>query len=176
MKRKSLNDVESFWEKNPLFQGESNFEPGTREFFEEHRRIYIEDCFAGSLDHRLFPDSVDSWTLDLGCGPGFWTVEFLKSGIKNIVAADLTDNALQLTRKRLSVYNVNAEVVHANAENMIFPSNSFDHVNCQGVIHHTPDTEKCVSEIARVLKPGGGRLSALIIATCSFVIGTCSIH
>jgi SAM-dependent methyltransferase len=28
-------------------------------------------------------------------------------------------------------------------------------VNCQGVIHHTPDTAACVREIARVLRPGG---------------------
>ena len=38
---------------------------------------------------------------------------------------------------------------------MEFAVNSFDHVNCQGVIHHTPNTEKTVSEIARVLKKDG---------------------
>ena len=158
MAKQVIEEVRSFLEKNPLFQGESHFEPGTPEFFEEHRCVYIEDCFAGSMDQRLFPDSADSRTLDLGCGPGFWTVEFLKSGIKNIVAADLTDNAVHLTRKRLFVYNVNADVVYENAENLTFGSNSFDHVNCQGVIHHTPNTEKCVAEIARVLKPGGGAI------------------
>ena len=42
-----------------------------------------------------------------------------------------------------------------NAETMSFDSNFFDHVNCQGVIHHTPNTEKAISEIYRVLKPGG---------------------
>ena len=42
-----------------------------------------------------------------------------------------------------------------NAESMTFPDASFDHVNCQGVIHHTPNTEATVAEIARVLKPGG---------------------
>jgi len=153
-----IGAVRSFWEKNPLFQGESNFKPGTPEFFEEHRRVYIEDCFAGAIDPRLFPDSTDCRTLDLGCGPGFWTVEFLKSGIKNVVAADLTQNALNLTRKRLLFNNVNAEVVRENAEKLAFPSNAFDHINCQGVIHHTPNTGKCIAEIARVLKPGGGAI------------------
>ena len=38
---------------------------------------------------------------------------------------------------------------------MIFPDAYFDHVNCQGVIHHTPKTEATIAEIARVLKPGG---------------------
>ena len=38
---------------------------------------------------------------------------------------------------------------------MTFHDNEFDHVNCQGVIHHTPDTEATLSEISRVIKPGG---------------------
>ena len=176
MERKSLNDVKSFWEKNPLFHGESSFEPGTREFFEEHRRVVVEDCLAGVMDKRLIPNCDDGRILDLGCGPGLWTVEFLKRGANNVVAGDLTDIALKLTRKRLIAYDLEAEVVHANAENMIFRSNSFDHVNCQGVIHHTPDTEKCVAEIARVLKPREGRLSASLTAICFYAIGTCSIH
>ena len=29
------------------------------------------------------------------------------------------------------------------------------HVNCQGVVHHTPDTESCIKEIARVLEDNG---------------------
>ena len=156
MERKKINDVKSFWEQNPLFQGESSFEPGTQEFFEEHRRVIIEDCFAGALDERLFSDFADERVLDLGCGPGFWTVELLKSGAQNVIAADLTENALKIARKRLLVYNVEARLAQANAEDLCFSSNSFYHVNCQGVIHHTPDTEKCIAEIARVLKSGGG--------------------
>ena len=38
---------------------------------------------------------------------------------------------------------------------MTFADAAFDHVNCQGVIHHTPDTPRALSEIARVLRPGG---------------------
>lgn len=159
MRHVDLEEVRSFWEKNPLFQGESNYEPGTSEYFEEHRKVYIEDCFAGVLDGRLFPKKNSGCILDLGCGPGFWTVEFLLVGHStNMYPADLTYNALLLTQKRLKVYKVSEEssrYVQANAEMLPYKSESFDHVNCQGTIHHTPKTEKCVSEIARVLKPGG---------------------
>jgi len=48
-----------------------------------------------------------------------------------------------------------AETVKQNAEAMSFPDATFGHVNCQGVIHHTPDTEGCIREIARVLRPNG---------------------
>lgn len=156
MRHVDLEEVRLFWEKNPLFQGESNFEPGTSEYFEEHRKVYIEDCFAGVLDGRLFPENKGGRTLDLGCGPGFWTVEFLLSGHStNMHSADLTYNALLLTKKRLNVYKESSIYIQANAEMLPYKSESFDHVNCQGTIHHTPKTEKCVSEIARVLKSGG---------------------
>ena len=50
-----LQQVKSFWEKNPLWLGESKYKPGSLEFFEEHRKIYIDDCFAGNFDIRFLP-------------------------------------------------------------------------------------------------------------------------
>ena len=155
---KNINAVRLFWENNPLFQGESNFETGSIEYFHEHRRVYLEDCFAGKNDKRLFPRSNKDVTLDLGCGPGFWTTEFLNRGVKSVVASDLTHSALILTKKRLKIYDVNAGTTQANAELLPFKQSSFDHVNCLGVIHHTPNTEKCVAEIARILKSDGHAL------------------
>jgi ubiquinone/menaquinone biosynthesis C-methylase UbiE len=93
--------------------------------------------------------------LDLGCGIGFWTVEFALRGINHITAADLTPRALEQTSRRLDAYNVQAELSEQNAEQLTFKDAIFDHVNCQGVIHHTPNTEQAVAEISRVLKPGG---------------------
>lgn len=93
--------------------------------------------------------------LDLGCGIGFWVCEFAMRGLQNLVAADLTEQALAITAKRLQAYGFKAELGRQNAEAMTFENEAFDHVNCQGVIHHTPDTEATVAEISRVLKPGG---------------------
>lgn len=53
-----LDEVRAFWESNPLWTGESSFEPGSRPFFEEHRKIYIADCFAGDFDVRFLPPPV----------------------------------------------------------------------------------------------------------------------
>lgn len=79
-------------------------------------------------------------------------------GLNNITAADLTEKALEITRKRCSLYGVHVETCCENAESLSFADESFDHVNCQGVIHHTPDTEKAVREIARVLTKEGTAL------------------
>src|SRR5688572_11702095 len=73
---RTIDDVRSFWESKPLWTGESGHAAGTREFFEEHRRVVIEDAFAGQLDPRVLPGPGHrTRVLDLGCGPGFWTVE-----------------------------------------------------------------------------------------------------
>ncbi len=159
MKERTVDDVRSFWEAHPLFAGESDHPPGSREFFEQHRRVVIEDCFAGRLDPRVFPAGAEmDRVLDLGCGPGFWTVCLAQHGAREIVAADLTRSAIALTRKRAETYDVEIETCRQNAECMSLGDGEFSHVNCQGVIHHTPDTEACVREIARVLRPGGTAL------------------
>lgn len=155
----SLDEVRSFWEQNPLWTGESSNTPGSMPFFEEHRKTYINDCFAGSFDLRFLPGprpmGQGMQILDLGCGIGFWVSEFAMRGFNHLHAADLTDQALVLTAKRLEAYGLTAELSQQNAEKLTFPDGMFDHVNCQGVIHHTPHTAEALAEIARVLKPGG---------------------
>ena len=159
MRSADLDEVRRFWNQHPLWTGESRHPAGSREFFDEHRSVYVGDGFAGRFDPRFLPpsrpDGCPVRVLDLGCGIGFWTAEFARRGVTDIVAADLTPMALHYTRERLTLHGVDAELKEENAESLSFPDGSFDHVNCQGVIHHTPHTERAVSEIARVLKPGG---------------------
>jgi len=60
-----------------------------------------------------------------------------------------------ITRHRLELFGHKAVVEEGNAEQLPYPDNTFDHLNCQGVIHHTTDTLQCLREFHRVIKPGG---------------------
>jgi 2-polyprenyl-3-methyl-5-hydroxy-6-metoxy-1,4-benzoquinol methylase len=153
---KTIWDVRKFWESNPLWVGESKHEQDTIEFFEEHRKVVLEDCLAGKHDQRILPSGKNRRKiLDIGCGPGLWTAELFQNGCKDVVSADLTSNALKMTRKRCNFYGFKACLAQQNAETLAFKDGVFSHVNCLGVIHHTPDTKACISEIARVLEKNG---------------------
>lgn len=149
-----LERVRHFWNNNALFTGESRFVEGSREYFVEHEKVVIEDCFAAHIDDLYFDNLQGKKVLDVGCGPGFWVRQFCSRGIETY-AVDLTPKAVELTKKSLSYWGYKASVEVGNAECLPFPEHTFDHVNCQGVIHHTPDPEKCLAEFFRVLKPSG---------------------
>lgn len=158
METKSIEQVKDFWENNPLFSGESKFSPGTKEFFEDHKQVYYDDVFAGNFPEELVIPNLKEGdkALDLGCGVGFWVIEIKSRNVESeMYGADLTQNALDITKKRLDIYNLTADLSLQNAENLNFDNDFFNHVNCQGVIHHTPNTQKAMDEIARVLKSGG---------------------
>ena len=152
-----INKVKDFWENNPLFTGESPSEAGSDDFFMQHTDVYLNDCFPSEFDKQCFPINLNNKNvLDLGCGIGFWIEQLSKENPKKIVACDLTENALILSRKRCKFLSIkNVEFIQANAENLPFNDNEFDFINCQGVIHHTPNTQKALDEIYRCLKPNG---------------------
>ncbi len=93
--------------------------------------------------------------LEVGVGAGTDFVQWARSGAK-VYGVDLTEEAVENTRRRLALENLEAEALQVcNAELLPFPENYFDVVYSWGVIHHAADTEQCLREIYRVAKPGG---------------------
>lgn len=72
-----------------------------------------------------------------------------------LTGVDLTPHAIEMTRQRFKKLGLKSNLKVGDAECLNFPANSFDIVYSWGVIHHSPDTQKAVNEIFRVLKPGG---------------------
>jgi SAM-dependent methyltransferase len=155
---RTIEDVTRFWESNPLFSGEGIHEVGSKPWFVEWEQVYTVDCFAGRQPEAIYSRglSPESRILDVGCGPGFWVRYFLRRGFPHVSACDLTRKALELTRHSLALFDLpTCHLQVGNAEALPYDAGTFDHVNCQGVIHHTPETAQCVREFHRVLKPGG---------------------
>lgn len=98
--------------------------------------------------------------LEVGVGMGADLVRFARAGA-DVSGVDLTDRAIDCTRRRLSGEGLSAHLQTADAEHLPFPDKSFDVVYSWGVLHHTPDTAGALQECQRVLAPGG-RLAVMV--------------
>src|SRR5690606_19372236 len=92
--------------------------------------------------------------LEVGCGIGIDSIQFARAG-NDLTLLDLTIESVSIARSRLESEGFTASYVSGDSENLPFADNQFDVVYSYGVIHHSPDTARSVSEIFRVLKPGG---------------------
>ena len=91
---------------------------------------------------------VDAVVLDICCGSGVVGASF-KGKVGHITGLDLTPEMAALARTRLD------DVVLADVYDIPFPEGRFDLVTNREVLHLFPHPERPVSEVFRVLKPGG---------------------
>ena len=94
--------------------------------------------------------------LEAGCGRGA-AVEFIAKEFRpsRITAVDLDHEMIQAAVRHLQQKKLEVGLGLAAAENLPFPDRSFDAVFSFGVLHHLPDWQKGLNEIARVVAPGG---------------------
>jgi SAM-dependent methyltransferase len=92
--------------------------------------------------------------LEIGVGLGADHQRFAAAGAV-LSGIDLTDRAIEHTRRRLSLFGFTTELSAGDAEQLPFADNTFDVVYSWGVVHHSPVTPEAVSEILQVWKPGG---------------------
>ena len=95
--------------------------------------------------------------LDIGCGPGTISVGLAKAVHPGeFIGVDMEESQVELSIKaEHEGGNANARFQVADALNMLFPNDHFDVVHLHAVLMHIPDTMPALSEIQRVLKPGG---------------------
>ncbi|MDA8999498.1 class I SAM-dependent methyltransferase, partial [Gammaproteobacteria bacterium] len=93
--------------------------------------------------------------LEIGVGFGSDHSQIAEQTPKSLTGIDLTERAIENTKTRFKTLGLNSLLQTDNAEALSFKSNSFDAVYSWGVLHHSPNTEKCFEELFRVLRPGG---------------------
>jgi len=158
--------VREWWNRNPMSYDVDDpiRQPeGTREYFREldsrifHPRYMRLTARPGGKPFSLFVD-FDSLAgkdvLEVGCGSGIAVQLFAEAGA-NVTAVDLTPWAVATTRARLDAFGLEADVFEADGEALPLDDDTFDLVFSWGVIHHSTDTERALSELVRVCRPGG---------------------
>lgn len=92
--------------------------------------------------------------LDYGCGDG-WTTLLLATKADKVKAFDISDGRIKILNKIIEQNRIdNIDVQVANGEKLPYVDESFDYVFGHAILHHIT-LDKCLPEIARVLKPGG---------------------
>lgn len=98
---------------------------------------------------RLLPLSEGDRVLEVGCGQGHLTKRLEERGI-DVVGIDANPEA--------SVVAQTDRVVHMRGESLDFEDDSFDTIISVHALEHIPALEAAISEMSRVLRPGGRAL------------------
>ena len=102
----------------------------------------------------LEKNAKNSEILDYGCGIGPSIKRVATFGPKKITGIDISEVSINKAKHEIANIDLNIELKVDNCEKTNFDNNQFDIVYGLGILHHL-DFTKCISEISRVLKPGG---------------------
>lgn len=99
------------------------------------------------------PESV----LDIATGTGDLAISLAKTGAKEIVGLDLSEGMLAVGRKKIEEEKLSGriEMIQGDSEALPFDDNRFDAITVAFGVRNFENLEKGLSEILRVLKPGG---------------------
>ena len=115
-----------------------------------------------TVDFDQFPVGPGDRVLDMGCGGGRHAFSLYKRGA-DVVAFDMSFEDLVEVKTMFTAIDLEgqapegsrADVVRGTAYQLPFEDASFDRVIAAEIMEHLPEDELAMSELYRVLKPGG---------------------
>ena len=151
----TVADVQEYWENNTPQYWYSTAKFGSKEYFEDIQHVRYSLAYPYLRDFAEFDQHHNEQVLEIGCGQGTDLLQFAKGGAK-VTGVDLTEAAIRKAEEMFTVCEQKGRLLTCDAESLEpFADNSFDVVYSFGVLHHTPNTEAAISEVYRVLSPGG---------------------
>ncbi len=113
-------------------------------------RVPVHRALIRALEHRLFAqETLEHPALDIGCGDGHYAAAAFPAGI---------DAGIDISWPIVAEGRTNGPYRHvavADGTRLPFCSESFRTIVSNCVIEHIPDIEGLVSEVSRLLVPGG---------------------
>ena len=112
----------------------------------------VEECLAGHDLHG------QHW-LDAGCGSGTLARYLLEAGA-NVLGVDAAEEMITLARE-LTIAKQNEPTRQLRFEHIAtiahlpLADQSLDGILCSSVLEYVPDADACLTEFARVVRPGG---------------------
>jgi 2-polyprenyl-6-hydroxyphenyl methylase/3-demethylubiquinone-9 3-methyltransferase len=134
--------ADTWWDESGFFHVLRALNPAR---FGYMRRVILEEL---GIDPR------GKKTLDVGCGGGLLAEELARLGC-DVTGIDPSEKSLETARAHARTAGLDIEYRQGTGERIPFPDGAFDVVYCCDVLEHVADLGKVVSEISRVLKPGG---------------------
>lgn len=106
--------------------------------------------------------------VDLGCGAGLDTLvaagQVGRDG--RVIGVDVSAEMAALARRNVAAAGfTNVEIVESPVEQLPLAGASVDAVIANGIVNLSPEKERLVAEVARVLRPGGTMTAAEIVLT-----------
>jgi ubiquinone/menaquinone biosynthesis C-methylase UbiE len=147
--------VKDYWNQQSCDTQVARSDKFSKTYFEEIESFrYFDQPFIHAF--AQFSRYHGKRVLEVGYGAGTDFVQWLRAGA-SATGVDLTPEALDNLQHRIKTYGLPApeRILLGDAENLPFESNQFDLGYSFGVLHHSPDTPKALSELIRVVKPGG---------------------
>jgi ubiquinone/menaquinone biosynthesis C-methylase UbiE len=119
------------------------------------------DKQIGWWERRLFGRDNRAWAceratgdvLEVAIGTGV-NIPFYDAGLK-VTGVDLSPEMLDIARKRAADLDREVDLLEGDAHRLAFDDEAFDTVVCTFSLCNIPDPHQAVSEMRRVLRPGG---------------------
>jgi 2-polyprenyl-6-hydroxyphenyl methylase / 3-demethylubiquinone-9 3-methyltransferase len=110
--------------------------------------------FKKALFDELRLDPRGRAALEVGCGGGILCEEIARMGF-GVTGIDPSEHSLQIASAHAKASGLQIRYENGTGEALPYRDYSFDVVFCCDVLEHVRDMPKVVSEISRVLRPGG---------------------
>jgi 2-polyprenyl-6-hydroxyphenyl methylase / 3-demethylubiquinone-9 3-methyltransferase len=142
---------------NSMYQAENDqwWQPDSALFL---LKTFINPVRVGYFGKKLFKElhitPQGSVAVEVGCGGGILCEEIARMGF-DTTGIDPFAQSLQIAMKHAEISGLEINYEKGAGEALPFRDNSCDVVFCCDVLEHVRDLPKVISEISRVLKPGG---------------------